>query len=122
MLPQNISSSEHQRHFPNNESPKITENKGPTLILSDSMLPGIKPMRTSCEHYINKLCISGGKINEITEAVRNMDETTPYRKVLIHVGTNNIMLLLTNCEVHTGKYSDRSLDARTERSEFRTKN
>ena len=26
-----------------------------------------------------------------------------------------IMLLLTNCEVHTGKYSDRSLDVRTER-------
>ena len=29
------------------------------------------------------------------------------------------MLLLTNCEVHTGKYSDRSLDVRTERSEVR---
>ena len=27
------------------------------------------------------------------------------------------MLLLTNCEVRTGKYSDRSLDVRTERSE-----
>ena len=32
------------------------------------------------------------------------------------------MLLLTNCEVHTGKYSDRSLDVRTERSEVPTKN
>ena len=32
------------------------------------------------------------------------------------------MLLLTNCEVHTGKYSDRSLDVRTEQSEFSTKN
>ena len=29
------------------------------------------------------------------------------------------MLLLTNCEVLTGKYSDRSLDVRTERSEVR---
>ena len=29
----------------------------------------------------------------------------------------NNMLLLTNCEVHTGKYLDRSLDLRTERSE-----
>ena len=28
------------------------------------------------------------------------------------------MLLLTNCEVHTGKYSDRSFEVRTERSEF----
>ena len=33
-----------------------------------------------------------------------------------------IMLLLTNCEVHTGKHSDRSLDVRTKRSEVRTKN
>ena len=33
-----------------------------------------------------------------------------------------IMLLLTNCEVHTGKYLDRSFEVRTERSEVRTKN
>ena len=32
----------------------------------------------------------------------------------------SIMLLLTNCEVHAGKYSDRSFEVRTERSE-RTK-
>ena len=32
-----------------------------------------------------------------------------------------IMLLLTNCEVHTGKYLDRSFEVRTERSEVRTK-
>ena len=31
------------------------------------------------------------------------------------------MILLTNCEVHTGKYSDRSFEVRTERSEIRTK-
>ena len=48
-------------------------------------------MRPSREHYINKQCISGGKIKEITEVVRNMDETTPYRKVLLHLGTNNIL-------------------------------
>ena len=35
--------------------------------------------------------------------------------------TGNNMLLLTNYEVHTGKYSDHSLDVRTERSEVRTK-
>ena len=29
----------------------------------------------------------------------------------------NTKLLLTNCEFHTGKYSDRSLDVRTEGSE-----
>ena len=32
------------------------------------------------------------------------------------------MLLLTNCEVHTAKYSDRSFDVRTEWNEVRTKN
>ena len=32
-----------------------------------------------------------------------------------------IMLLLTNCEVHTGKYLYRSFEVRTERSEVRTK-
>ena len=31
------------------------------------------------------------------------------------INNSNNMLLLTNCEVHTGKYSDRSLDVRTER-------
>ena len=31
------------------------------------------------------------------------------------------MFLLTDREVHTGKYSDGSLDVRTERSEVRTK-
>ena len=63
----------------------------PVLILSDSMLRGIKPMRLSREHHINRQCICGGKINENTEVVRSMDETTPYRKVLLHVGTNNIL-------------------------------
>ena len=31
------------------------------------------------------------------------------------------MLLLTNCEVHRGKYSDRSFEVRTDRSDVRTK-
>ena len=34
---------------------------------------------------------------------------------------NNGMLLLTSCEVHTGKYLDGSFEVRTERSEVRTK-
>ena len=34
----------------------------------------------------------------------------------------NNMLLLTNCEVHTEKYLDRSFEVRTKRSEARTKN
>ena len=32
------------------------------------------------------------------------------------------MLLLTNCEVHMGKYSDRSFEVRTERGEIYMKN
>ena len=31
--------------------------------------------------------------------------------------SGNNMLLLTNCEVHTGKYLDRSFEVQTERSE-----
>ena len=38
-----------------------------------------------------------------------------------NVKTENTMLLLTNCEVHTEKYSDRRFEVRTERSEVRTK-
>ena len=32
------------------------------------------------------------------------------------------ILLLTNCEVHTAKYLDRSFEVRTEWNEVRTKN
>ena len=38
------------------------------------------------------------------------------------VNTHNTMLLLTNCEAHTGKYSDCSFEVQTERSEVHTKN
>ena len=31
------------------------------------------------------------------------------------------MLVLTNCEVHAGKYLDRSFEVQAERSEVRTK-
>ena len=37
---------------------------------------------------------------------------TPSNVCMITV---NIMLLLTNCEVHTGKYLDRNFEVRTER-------
>ena len=42
------------------------------------------------------------------------------RKLLLNVfhTSKNNMLLLTNCEVHTGKYLDRSFEVRTERSEL----
>ena len=44
------------------------------------------------------------------------------KSVVLSSYTNyNNMLLLTNCEVRTGKYLDRSFEVRTERSEVRTK-
>ena len=66
------------------------ENKGPILILSDSMLKGIKPLCLSRETYISKQCISGGNVTDLTEIVNNMDDQTRYRKVLLLVGTNSV--------------------------------
>ena len=43
-------------------------------------------------------------------------------KISTSISTEGTMLLLTNCEVHAGKYLDRSFEVRTERSEVRTKN
>ena len=40
------------------------------------------------------------------------------RSIRLNVGAN-IVLLLINSEVHTGKWSDSSLDVRTERSKVR---
>ena len=46
-----------------------------------------------------------------------------YNKRFINrVSSCHTMLLLTNCEVHTGKYLDRSFEVRTERNEVHTKN
>ena len=46
---------------------------------------------------------------------------TSLRSVNTEKAAGNIMLLLTNCEVHAGKYSDRGFEVRTEQSEVRTK-
>ena len=64
--------------------------------------------------YIIGLC--GGSLYAVDNRFDFADCT------LFIVYLYDIMLLLTNCEVHTGKYSNRSLDVRTERSEVRTKN
>ena len=74
-----------------NPNPNNIENKGPILILSDSMLRGIRPMRLSGDHYINKHSISGARIKEIRELVKAMNDTTRHKKVLIHVGTNDVL-------------------------------
>ena len=60
-------------------------------LLSDSMLRGIRPLGLSREHYINKHWISGAKIKDISELVKEMNDMTPYKKVLLHIGTNNVL-------------------------------
>ena len=47
-------------------------------------------------------------------------ESRSETRIVCKQGNN--MLLLTNCEVHKGKYLDRSFEVRTERSKVRTKN
>ena len=42
--------------------------------------------------------------------------------VLLAIKMGDNILLLTNCEVDTRKYSDRSFEVRTEHCEVRTKN
>ena len=76
----------HDSKIPTNNN----ENKSSILILSDSMLKEIKPLRLSRETYINKQCTSGGNVTDLTEIVNNMDDQTRYRKVLLHVGTNSV--------------------------------
>ena len=48
-------------------------------------------MLLSRDHYINKHSIPGARIKEIRELVKDMNDTTPYKKVLIHVGTNDVL-------------------------------
>ena len=48
-------------------------------------------MRLSRDHYINKHSMSGARIKEIRELVKDMNDTTRYKKVLIHVGTNDVL-------------------------------
>ena len=64
-----------------NPNPNNIENKGPIHILSDLMLSGIRPMRLSRDHYINKHSISGARVKEIGELVKDMNDITPYKKV-----------------------------------------
>ena len=55
------------------------------------MLRVIRLLGLSREHYINKHWISGAKIEDISELVKEMNDMTPYKKVLLHIGTNNVI-------------------------------
>ena len=94
-------SKSFQRVLENDHSPEenveIQENiksnskkDGPILILSDSMLKGIKELKLSSKVYIKKECISGAKVSDLIDLVRDSMDTTVYSKILVHVGTNNI--------------------------------
>ena len=60
------------------------------LDFSDSMLKGIKKLKLSNKAYIKKECISGAKVSDLIDLVRDSMDTAVYFKILVHVGTNNI--------------------------------
>ena len=79
------------------ESIEIQENvnsnskkDGPILIFSHSVLKGIKELKLSNKAYIKKECISGAKVSNLIDLVRDSMDTTVCSKILVHVGTNNI--------------------------------
>ena len=56
-------------------------------------------------------------LTELVSQCRNIlplafSALTSLRSVNTEKAAGNVMLLLTNCEVHTGKYSDRNLEVR----------
>ena len=64
----------------------MSVSDGPILILSDSMLKGIKENKT----YINKQCITGEKIEDLQDLISKMKDNVAYSQIVIHVGINNI--------------------------------
>ena len=73
---------------PSNQTDKT--GKQPILILGDSMIKGIKEHLLNRQTYIKKVCISGATVKDFIEVVKNMNDPTPYAKILIHLGTNDI--------------------------------
>ena len=69
---------------------KKNSEEGPILIISDSMLRGIKEMKLSSTIFIRKECFPGGTIEDINSYIHEFDDTTPYTKVVIHIGTNDV--------------------------------
>ena len=63
---------------------------GPILILSDSMMKGIKEIKLSSKTYINKQCITGAKIEDLQGLISKMKDNVAYSQIVIHVGKNNI--------------------------------
>ena len=56
------------------------------------MIKGIKEHLLNRQTYTKKVCISIGQqtVKDFIEVVKNMNDPTPYAKILIHLGTNDI--------------------------------
>ena len=82
------------KDFSVNQNHNLPETKNSTqgqiLIISDSMLRGIKGMKLSSKIFIRKECFPGGTIKDINSYIEEFDDTTPYIKIVIHVGTNDV--------------------------------
>ena len=62
----------------------------PILILSDSVLKGIKEIKLLNKAYITKQSITGAKIEDLQDLISKMEGTVTYSQIVIHLGTNNI--------------------------------
>ena len=58
-----------------------SKKDGPILIFSDSMLKGIKELKLSNKVYIKKECISGAKVSDLIDLVKDSMDTTVYFKI-----------------------------------------
>ena len=54
------------------------------------MIKGIKEHVLDRQTFIKKICITGAVIKDFIQIITDMDDTTPYSKILIHLGTSDI--------------------------------
>ena len=59
-------------------------------MVSDSMLRRIIEVKLSSNIFIRKECFPGGTIKDINSYIQEFDDTTPYIKTVIHIGTNDV--------------------------------
>ena len=63
-------------------------------MVSDSMLRRIIEVKLSSNIFIRKECFPGGTIKDMNSYIQEFDDTTPYTKTVIHIGTNDVFNLL----------------------------
>ena len=65
--------------------------QGPILIINDYMLRIIKKkMKLSSNIFVRKECLTAETIKDINGYIREIDDTTPYTNIVIHIGTNDV--------------------------------